>query len=263
MKLSRILLVAGLCVAGVAALLSPLLIRAFLFQPYTIPSAAMEPTLHEGDYIVVSKGAYGYSRHSILGSPPLFRGRVGFQVPARGDIIVFKLPRDGQTDYIKRLIGLPGDRIQLRRGQLYINDKAVSEHVEGIIKTRDRNDGLGNQPEEAATVQTETTPEGRRYAIQVHGPDERAGNTEVYTVPAHCYFMLGDNRDNSLDSRFDPGLHPKDPKLGGCSWDSRVDADMQTIQPGVGFVPEDNLVGRIWIVARRSPTGAYRVETVR
>ena len=87
MKLSRILLVAGLCVAGVAALLSPLLIRAFLFQPCTIPSAAMEPTLHEGDYIVVSKGAYGYSRHSILGSPPLFRGRIGFQVPARGDII--------------------------------------------------------------------------------------------------------------------------------------------------------------------------------
>lgn len=263
MKNNNALLVAALLVVGAGLLLSPLLIRTLLFQPYTIPSATMEPTLHEGDYIVVSKNAYGYSRHSIIGSPPLFKGRVGFHAPARGDIVVFKLPRDGQTDYIKRLIGLPGDRIQLRHGRIYINGKAVPEHVEGVIKTRDRSDGLGNPSDETATVQTETTPEGRNYRIQVHGPDEPASNTAVYTVPARCYFLLGDNRDNSLDSRFGPGLDPKEPKLGGCGWDGRVDSNLPATQPGVGFVPEINLVGRLWLVVRGGPRGSFRIETVR
>src|SRR5450432_888587 len=107
------------------ALLIALVIRTLLFQPYTIPSASEEPNLYQGDYIIVSKWSYGYSRHSILFSPPLFQGRIFFRPPTRGDVIVFKLPRDGHTDYIKRLIGLPGDRVQMRGGQLYINDKAL------------------------------------------------------------------------------------------------------------------------------------------
>ena len=100
----------------VYALLIALVIRTVLFQPYTIPSASEEPNLYQGDYIIVSKWSYGYSRHSILFSPPMFNGRLFFQPPARGDTVVFKLPRDGHTDYIKRLIGLPGDRIQMRGG---------------------------------------------------------------------------------------------------------------------------------------------------
>src|SRR5471032_123157 len=101
------------------ALLIALVIRIFLFQPFTIPSASMEPTLFQGDYIIVSKFAYGYSRHSIPFSPPLFKGRLFDQTPHRGDIVVFKLPRDGHTDYIKRLIGLPGDRIQMKGGVVW------------------------------------------------------------------------------------------------------------------------------------------------
>src|ERR1700739_1977156 len=100
-------------------------IHTLLFQPSPIPSASEKPNLYQGDYIIVSKWSYGYSRHSILGSPPLFSGRVFFHAPSRGDIIVFKLPRDGQTDFIKRLVGLPGDRIQVRHGPLFIHGKAL------------------------------------------------------------------------------------------------------------------------------------------
>src|SRR5580698_526851 len=111
-----------------------LLIRTLLFQPYTIPSGSEEPNLYRGDYILVSKWSYGYSRHSILGSPPLFKGRLFFHAPTRGDIIVFKLPTDGHTDYIKRLVGLPGDRVQVRQGQVFINGVALPRKAEGVIK---------------------------------------------------------------------------------------------------------------------------------
>lgn len=223
------------------ALLIALVIRTLLFQPYTIPSASEEPNLYQGDYIIVSKWSYGYSRHSILFSPPLFRGRIFFHSPTRGDVIVFKLPRDGHTDYIKRLIGLPGDRIQVRHGVLYINDKAMREQRVRQIVTTDR---MG--PEEAWLVR-ETNPEGRSYLTQMHSGEELADNTAVYTVPQHCYFMIGDNRENSADSRFDPGLAPEDSRLGGCGWDSRVDAPLN-YGTGVGFVPEENLVGKAQIV---------------
>src|ERR1700712_5596914 len=109
----------------VYALLIALVLRVLLFQPFTIPSASMEPNLFEGDYIIVSKYSYGYSRHSIPFSPKIFSGRLLFHAPTRGDIIVFKLPRDGHTDYIKRLIGLPGDHIQVRQGLVYINGAPI------------------------------------------------------------------------------------------------------------------------------------------
>ena len=225
----------------VYALLIALIIRTLLFQPYTIPSASEEPNLYQGDYIIVSKWSYGYSRHSILFSPPLFKGRIFFHSPTRGDIIVFKLPRDGHTDYIKRLIGLPGDRIQMRAGQLYLNGKATPEKLLKTVVAHDR-----GYPEKVKWFQ-ETNPEGRQYTIADHGINEAADNTGVYVVPPHCYFMMGDNRDNSEDSRFDPGLPPEDPKLGGCGWDSRLDAALGS-ETGVGFVPEDNLVGKAQIV---------------
>ena len=225
----------------VYALLIALVIRTLLFQPYTIPSASEEPNLYQGDYIIVSKWSYGYSRHSIIFSPPLFGGRLFFQPPERGDTVVFKLPRDGHTDYIKRLIGLPGDRIQMRAGRLYVNGKALAERPVRIATAHDR--GL---PEQVSWVQ-ETNPNGRKYLTQIHGLNEAADNTGVYVVPPHCYFMMGDNRDNSADSRFDPGLAPEDPKLGGCGWDSRLDAPLR-YETGVGFVPEENLIGKAQII---------------
>jgi len=230
-----------------AALGIALVIRTLLFQPYTIPSASDQPNLYRGDYIIVSKWSYGYSRHSLIFSPPVFKGRIFFTPPKRGDIIVFKLPRDGNTDYIKRLVGLPGDRIQMKAGVLWINDKPVGEQSLGTHVSTD----LNGIPSPVAWIR-ETNPEGRSYAIQDHGRTAQ-DDTGVYVVPQHCYFMLGDNRDNSADSRFDSGLAPDDPKLGGCGWDVRNDAILA--DKGVGFVPEENLVGKAWFVLASWDTG--------
>ena len=238
----------------VYALAIALVIRTLLFQPYTIPSGSEEPNLYRGDYIIVSKWSYGYSHHSILGSPPLFKGRLFFTPPTRGDIVVFKLPSDGHTDYIKRLVGLPGDRVQVRRGQLFINGKPLLGRVVGstsAVQSR----GPYNEPAPVpATTVSETNPEGRTYLTQMLTEGGQADNTGVYVVPRNCYFMMGDNRDNSADSRFDSGLSPEDPKLSGCGWDSRLDAAVGN-GSGVGFVPQENLVGRARIILLSWNTG--------
>lgn len=201
----------------VFALLIALVLRVLFFQPFTIPSASMEPNLYEGDYIVVSKWTYGYSKHSIPFSPPLFDGRILGKAPARGDIVVFKLPRDNKTDYIKRLIGLPGDRVQMRDNVLYINDQAVPD---AVVSQSEFEDVFGPRQ---VMRKRETLPGGRTFAIQDYGPGGDLDDTPVFEVPAGHYFFMGDNRDNSIDSR-----------VG--------------IAGGVGMVPEENLVGKAEII---------------
>lgn len=238
----------------VYALAIALVIRTLLFQPYTIPSGSEEPNLYRGDYIIVSKWSYGYSRHSILGSPPFFKGRIFFRPPRRGDIIVFKLPSDGHTDYIKRLVGLPGDRIQVRQGVLFVNGKALARRPVGTVNALESRGPEADPAPIPAALYRETNPEGRSYLIQMLAEGGQADNTGVYVVPPHCYFMMGDNRDNSADSRFDSGLAPEDPRLGGCGWDSSLDAQVGG-GTGVGFVPEENLVGKAQMIMLSWDTG--------
>ncbi len=200
----------------VYAILIALVIRTFAFEPFNIPSESMLPTLLVGDYLFVSKYSYGYSRHSLPFSPPLFSGRILSGQPERGDIAVFKLPRDNSTDYIKRIIGLPGDRIQVRDGVLYLNGGAVKrERVEDF----ESRDGLGIV--HRLRQYRETLPSGVSYLTLDLQPNGAHDNTKVYTVPPGHYFAMGDNRDNSLDSR---------------------------VESGVGFVPAENLVGRAEIL---------------
>jgi signal peptidase I len=204
----------------VYALVIALVLRVGLFQPFTIPSGSMEPTLQVGDYIVVSKYAYGWSKHSFPFSPPLFHGRLFGRDPHRGDIVVFKTPRDDKTDFIKRLIGLPGDRIQVKAGALYINGKPVPRSDEGS-SVEPESFGAGHEVTHYREVLPDTA---KTYVTNSFGTDGQADNTPVYTVPAGHYFMMGDNRDNSLDSRF------------------------STFEGGVGFVPAENLVGRADVI---------------
>jgi signal peptidase I len=209
-----------------AALLIALVLRVFLFQPFTIPSASMEPGLLEGDYVVVSKFPYGWSRHSIPFSPPLFHGRVLGSLPKRGDIVVFKLPRDGKTDYIKRVIGLPGDRVQVTGGVVTVNGKAVARTPAGI----GHDIAAGGLPVE---LYRETKADGSSYMTYDRGPGHEGDDTGVYVVPEGRFFAMGDNRDNSLDSR----------------WPTEL---------GVGFAPLENIEGRAeFVLASWTPGASF------
>ncbi len=223
------------------ALLIAFVLRVVLFQPFTIPSESMEPALLKGDYIIVSKFAYGWSRHSIPLSPPIGHGRLLGQQPHRGDIIVFKLPRDdGKTDYIKRLVGLPGDKIQVIHGAVSVNGHPIPRQATapGVDQT-----AFGGEFPVARF--RETLASGKTYVTNSYGPDGPADNTGVYVVPPNCYFMMGDNRDNSEDSRFDPGDIP--PGASSCPWNRDTDRFVSQ-DLGVGFVPFDNLEGRADII---------------
>jgi signal peptidase I len=196
-----------------AALLIALVLRTVLFQPFTIPSASMEPNLYEGDYLVVSKWNYGISRYSLpfSGLWPI-NGRLFNQQAHRGDIVVFKLPSDNKTDYIKRVIGLPGDEIQMHDGVLYINGQPVKDVKTGQITAL-----YGDKVPHDANVIKETLPGGKTFTRQDIIPNAfdadqvlRLDNTPVFRVPPHHYFMMGDNRRNSDDSRADVSYVPEE-----------------------------------------------------
>ncbi len=186
-------------------------IRTVAFEPFNIPSGSMIPTLLVGDYLFVSKYSYGYSRHSLPFSPNLGQGRIWSALPARGDVAVFKLPRDTSQDYIKRIIGLPGDRIQVSRGVLRVNGEAVRRDSLGPFLVE------GDGPRITVQLYRETLPGGRAHQIVEQTDDGALDNTQEFTVPAGHVFVMGDNRDNSLDSR---------------------------VLTAVGPIPLENLVGR-------------------
>ena len=200
----------------VQALAIAMVVRIFFFQPFNIPSGSMKDTLLVGDYLFVSKLSYGYSRFSFPWGIVPFNGRIFASEPQRGDVVVFKLPRDKSTDYIKRVIGLPGDHIEVRDGVVYINGQAAPQVPAGEY--------IG--PEEASPKPryVETLPNGVKHFVLHWQRSTNVDDTKPFDVPAGQYFMMGDNRDNSVDSRVP-------------AW-----------QGGVGFVPEENLIGRASII---------------
>ncbi len=178
------------------ALIIAIVIRSLFFQPFYIPSSSMEPTLLIGDRIFVSKFTYGLSKHSFPFSPPIFNGRFFESTPTQGDLVVFKTPADNRTDYIKRLIGLPGDKIQFLDGEIYINEnKILRKKIDSNYKIR-----CGNFPFNVKAYE-ETLPNGKKY-IAVYNSINTTQNTELFIVPDNHYFFLGDNRDCSKDSRY-------------------------------------------------------------
>lgn len=198
------------------ALILALLVRTFLFQPFNIPSGSMMPTLMIGDYLFVSKYSYGYSRYSFPFGPPILSGRVWEDEPERGDVAVFKLPSDSQTDYIKRVVGLPGDTVQVREGIVYINDEPVERQQADDFVAAGQSGG--NQ---RVARYVETMDNGKSYTVLQLTDNGFGDNTQVYEVPDDHYFMMGDNRDNSTDSR---------------------------VLSSVGYVPEENLIGRAELI---------------
>lgn len=194
------------------AMIIALTIRTLAFEPFNIPSKSMVPTLLVGDFLFVSKFSYGYGTTGTFWGVAPFQGRVGGHTPQRGDVIVFKTPRDNRTDYIKRLVGLPGDEIQMRKGILHVNGIPVDrERLENPVKN-DEDDYSSI----SGTDYIEHLPGGVNHIIRKQGDNNALDDTQVFTVPPHNYFFMGDNRDNSQDSR----THM------------------------VGYVPEENLVGK-------------------
>ncbi len=204
----------------------PLLFRSLVFAPFHIPSGSMKPGLLIGDFIFVSKASYGYSNYSFPLSPNIVDGRIWMDAPKRGDVAVFRPAPQPYTDFIKRVIGLPGDSIQLRGGELFINGKKTERtRIEDYVEIAD--DGT----EIRLKQYIETLPNGTSYRILDDTPNGHLDNTPVITVPAGHYFMMGDNRDHSADSRTNK----------------------------VGFVPLENMVGRAEVIAISTTSKLWKI----
>lgn len=216
-----------------------LALRSLVIAPFNIPSRSMTPTLFVGDYLFVAKWPYGYSRYSFPFAPDFIEGRIGHGRPARGDIVVFRSPADPSSAYIKRVIGLPGDRVRMIGGELHLNGAAVArEEIAAFAETVRDASGCATQPggngrlesgEDGSLVchtprYRETLPGGRSYLVLDAG-DSMADTTAEFVVPEGRYFLMGDDRDRSADSRF-----PAEP--GG----------------GIGLVPEEYIVGRALVI---------------
>ena len=197
------------------ALVIAIVIRSLFIQPFYIPSSSMEPTLLVGDRLFVTKYSYGFSKHSFPFSPPIFKGKILSNLPKTGDVIVFKTPSDNRTDYIKRLIGMPGDTIQFINGDIYLNEKKISrKKIKENYKIRCGSLNL------SVNAFQETLPNGKKL-IAVYKKEGTMKNTDKYIVPNENYFFLGDNRDCSRDSRY---------------------------LSSVGYVKKNNLVGKAKII---------------
>ena len=193
------------------AIFIALLIRSFIFEPFNIPSGSMKPNLLVGDFIFVSKYSYGFSKHSLPFSIPLIPGKIFSNTPERGDVVVFKTPENNRTDYIKRVIGLPGDKIEIKNGIIFINGseilrKKLNDFIDTDNKTSNKRVRMYNEYFFNKEINIlDITDNGL------------ADNTQLFNVPENHFFVMGDNRDNSQDSRF-----------------------IST----VGFIPYENLVGK-------------------
>jgi signal peptidase I len=201
-------------------------VRSFFFEPFHIPSSSMKPNLLIGDYIFVSKYSYGYSRYSFPLGINFFSGRVLKSTPKRGDVVVFRLPSQPSVNYVKRLIGFPGDKIQVINGVVFINEQEVAKTPNGVFVDSD------SEVENEIKMFSEKLPEGKIIQTLDQNSQMAQDNTGVYEVPQGHYFMMGDNRDNSQDSRF---------------------------LTEVGYVPEENLVGRADFIffSNRKPTWQF------
>jgi len=195
-----------------AAVICAAIVRSFFYEPFHIPSSSMKPGLLVGDYIFVSKFSYGYSKYSFPFALNLFSGRIWHTTPKRGDVAVFRLPSDPSVNYIKRIVALPGDTVQVKAGQLYINQKPIPKiYIDDFI----------DDNQTTIAIFKETLPFGKEIMVLDQYPNTPQDNTGIYNVPQEHYFVMGDNRDNSQDSRF---------------------------SNQVGFIPKENLVGKAGII---------------
>ena len=200
----------------IIAILIALVIRSLAFEPFSIPSGSMKPTLLEGDYLFVSKYSFGYSKYSFPLSFPNFSGRIFGKFPERGDVAVFRYTKNTKIDYIKRIIGLPGDKVQIKNGMLYLNGKEIERTSKGTWRARDRYNIFHTYDRYEEIISDDFI-----YSVLDSEPNSMLDNTGVYEVPEGHFFAMGDNRDQSSDSR---------------------------ILNKLGYVPYENLIGRAQLI---------------